>query len=593
MVRNPVLRLAHDEIIGDGFAGGGGASLGLELALGKHVDIAINHDPEALAMHKANHPTTDHYCEDIYDVDPRSVCDGRKVGVMWFSPDCTEHSRAKNGAIKRDRKVRCLANVILTWAASVRPRVIVVENVLEFEDWGPLDDEDKIDKLRKGEYFKFWWRRFEHMGYRGEMRYLKACDYGAPTSRERLYIVWRCDGGEIGWPDVSHGPKGYEPYHTAAECIDYSLPCPSIFMDENDARELYAETGIRCNRPLSDNTLARIGTGMWKHVLNEADPFVVPFYGEGEGGKVRRHEVTDPLPTITTARRFGLVSPFVVPAKTWGGGGNESRSIERPMRTITCSKRGEFGIVAPSLVQTGYGERPGQSPRCLDIGKPLGTIVSGGTGGNGKHGLVAAYLTKEFSNRPTGGWAGSQDIAAPFGSVTTRDHHRLALGHLVKFRGTSSSHLGASGLDPRTPLPTVSAGGQHFGEVRAFLSRFNGQSVGQDLRKPIGTLDCNDRYAIVYVGGEAWAISDIGFRMLVPRELFLAQGFPPGYVIDPMFDYVYTSKSGKQRTVRKPLTQTAQIDKCGNSVSPPVARGIIAANFPITARNAQPIHAAI
>jgi DNA (cytosine-5)-methyltransferase 1 len=566
MVRNPVLRLAHDEIIGDGFAGGGGASLGLELALGRKVDIAINHDPEAIAMHKANHPETEHYIEDIYDVDPRVVTHGKPVGVMWFSPDCTDHSRAKNASIKRDKKVRCLANVILTWVGSVRPRVIVVENVLEFEDWGPLDEDNKIDKLRKGEYFKFWWRRFEDMGYRGEMRYLKACDYGAPTSRERLYIVWRCDGGEIGWPDVSHGPKGYEPFRTAAECINYELPCPSIFMDADDARELYSETGIRCNRPLSDNTLARIGTGMWKHVLTDADPFVVPVTHPRDQ---RTYDIREPFRTVTAAARgeFGLVSPFVVPFYGKGHGGNvRGHDVIDPLPTITTARR--FGMVAPTLVQTGYGERPGQAPRCLDLQRPLGTIVSGGTGGNGKHGLVAAYLTKEFGDRATGGWGGSQPITAPMGSITTRDHHRLAVGQLV---------------------PTTGDG--RFSEVRAFLSRYNGQSVGQDLRKPIGTLDCNDRYALVYVGGEAWAISDIGFRMLVPRELFRAQGFPDSYVIDPLFDYVYTSSRGRRRVVRKQLTATAQIDKCGNSVSPPVARGIIRANFPITASEAAPIRA--
>ena len=548
MARNPVLRLAFDELVCDGFAGGGGASLGLEAALGRKVDIAINHDPEAIAMHRANHPDTEHYIEDIHDVDPRVVCRGKRPGVMWFSPDCTEHSRAKNGSIKRDRKVRCLANIILTWGAAVRPRVIIVENVLEFEDWGPLDDDDKIDKLRKGEYFKFWWRRFEHMGYRGEMRYLKACEYGAPTSRERLYIVWRCDGGEIGWPDVSHGPKGYTPYRTAAECIDYSLPCPSIFMSADEARDLYQKTGIRCNRPLSDNTLRRIGTGMWKYVLGAEKPFVIP--------------TTHP---------------------------NDQRTydIDEPFRTITAANRGAFGYVetmlAPTLVQTGYGERPGQAPRCLDLHKPLGTIISGGTGGNGKHALVAAFMTKEFSQRGTGGWNGGQPITHPMGAVTTRDHHRLAVGHLVKFRGTSDAHVAASAFSPLDPLGTISANGNHFGEVRAFLSRYNGQSVGQDLREPIGTLDCNDRYAIVYVGGEAWAISDIGFRMLAPRELFRAQGFPDSYIIDPLFTYRYVSKTGRVRTVVKPLTETAQVDKCGNSVSPPMAYKIARANFPLTA----------
>lgn len=583
MARNPVLRLALDELVGDGFAGGGGASLGLELALGRKVDIAINHDPEAIAMHKANHPETEHYIEDIYDVDPRVVCKGRRPGVMWFSPDCTDHSRAKNGSIERDRKVRCLANIILVWAGSVRPRVIVVENVLEFEDWGPLDDEDKIDKLRKGEYFKFWWRRFEDMGYRGEMRYLVASDYGAPTSRERLYIVWRCDGGEIGWPDVSHGPKGYEPYRTAAECIDYSEPCPSIFMTAGEAHTLYKQTGIKCKRPLVENTMRRISTGLWRHVIDNESPFIIPLTHHKSGSNIpdgtRTHDINEPFRTITAANRGELayIAPMITPAKSWGGGGNNAKPANHPMRTITCSKRGEFAVMAPTLVQTGYGERPGQRPRYLDLGKPLGTVISGGTGGNGKHALVAAFLTKEFSSRATGGWNGSQDATVPMGSVTTRDHHRLTVGYLAKFRGTSDAHVGASGLSSRVPLPTISANGNHFGEVRALLERYGNGRTSE---------------AIIKIGDAWWAISDIGFRMLTPRELFRAQGFPDWYQIDPLFEYRYVSPKGHVRTVVKPLTETAQVDKCGNSVSPPVARGIIAANFPLTASEVAPRRAA-
>lgn len=578
MARNPVLRLALDELVGDGFAGGGGASLGLELALGRKVDIAINHDPEAIAMHKANHPETEHYIEDIYDVDPRVVCRGRRPGCMWFSPDCTDHSRAKNGSIKRDRKVRCLANIILVWAGSVRPRVIVVENVLEFEDWGPLDDDDKIDQLRKGEYFKFWWRRFEDMGYRGEMRYLTASDYGAPTSRERLYIVWRCDGGEIGWPDVSHGPKGYEPYRTAAECIDYSEPCPSIFMSAMEAHTLYKQTGIKCKRPLVDNTMRRISTGLWKHVIDNQDPFIIPLTHSKPGSNIpdgtRTYDINEPFRTITAANRGELayIAPVVQAFYGKGAGGDQrAHDVRTPLPTATTARR--FGLMAPTLIQTGYGERPGQRPRYLDLQKPLGTIISGGTGGNGKHGLVTAFLTKEFSARASGGWNGSQGADTPMGSITTRDHHRLTVGYLAKFRGTSTAHLDASGLDPRDPLPTVSANGNHFGEVRALLERYgNGRTSD----------------AIIKIGDAWWAITDIGFRMLTPRELFRAQGFPPDYVIDPLFEYRYVSKTGKVRTVVKPLTETAQVDKVGNSVSPPVAKGIVAANFPHSAREAQP-----
>jgi DNA (cytosine-5)-methyltransferase 1 len=542
-MRAPTLRLSEDEAIGDGFAGGGGASLGIEWATGRKVDVAINHDPEAIAMHEANHPDAEHYIEDIFDVDPLYVARGRKFGLMWFSPDCTEFSGAKNGSIKRDRKVRCLADVVPRWAAAIRPRVIVVENVEEFLGWGPLDDDDRIIKARKGEYFRAWWSRMEDLGYKGECRILRACDYGAPTSRKRAYIVWRCDGADIGWPDVTHGPGYATPWRSAAECIDYSIPCPSIFMDAQEATELYRATGIKCKRPLVDNTLARIGRGMWEHVIRQSDPFIIP--------------VTHPR----DERVYDIHDPF---------------------RTVTGANRGEFAFVAPGLVQTGYGERPGQKPRCLDLHQPLGTIISGGTGGNGKHALVAAFLSKHYSERE-GGWNGSSSLATPFGAVTSRDHHALTTSLLMKLKGTSPEHLNASIHHPMAPLHTIAANGNHHAEVRAFLTRYNGQSTGQDLRLPFSTLDCNDRFGLVNVAGELYEIGDIGMRMLIARELYRANGFPDSYIIDPLFDYRYVTPSGRVRVVRKPLTETSQTEKCGNAVVPHVAMGIIRANFPLTA----------
>lgn len=535
MMRTPILRLLNDdEIIVDAFAGGGGASLGIEIALGRSPDVAVNHDPEAIAMHQANHPKTEHYIEDIYDVDPVAVCRGKRVGLAWFSPDCVEHSRAKNGALVRNKKVRCLANVVHRWAADVRPRVILLENVTEWEDWGPLGEDGKIDKTRKGESFQFWWERLEHMGYRLSKRELKACDYGAPTSRNRLYVIARCDGidPEDSWPEPTHGP-GLLPYRTAAECIDYSLPCPSIFMTKAEARAYRKEAGIACKRPLAPKTMLRIRRGIYKYVLRNARPFIVPVSHGGVGRTDHRvHDTAEPL------------------------------------RTVTGAARGELALVAPTLVQTGYGERPGQLPRCLDLHAPLGTVVSGGTGGTGKHALVAAFLSKGYSERTTGGWNGGQAVDVPMSSVTCRDHHNLAV---VKLGDAATTNM--------------------VDQVRAFLTRFGGfeRGGGQVLDDPMLTVTTKDRFGLVTVQGTEYQIVDIGMRMLEPRELFRAQGFPDSYIIDPHFTYTYTrliKRTGRTvtRTVTKPLTETAQVDKCGNSVSPPVATALVRAVFSAAAR---------
>lgn len=640
MQRPPFLRIHQDEIIIDAFAGGGGASLGIEMALGRSPDIAINHDPEALAMHRANHPTTQHFVEDVRDVDPTVVCGGRKVGLAWFSPDCTHFSRARNGSIKRDKAIRCLANVAIRWAAAVRPRVILVECVRELEDWGPLDDDGQPDKARAGEDFEFWWDRLEALGYRISKRVLKACDFGAPTSRERLFIIARCDDvdPEACWPVPSHGPGRAEPYRTAADCIDFALPCPSIFMTKRQARKFTKETGIRCKRPLADKTMLRIRRGIYKYVLNCAKPFTIRLTGDD----ARVYDLHEPMRTVTAANRgeFGLVTPLVTPVKTWGGGGNDPAPADRPLRTVTTSKRGEFGLVmpflartahgdvgktgkpryghaqhtvdhplptvtgsrdfalvAPTLIQTGYGEREGQAPRCLDIKAPLGTIIAGGAGhGNGKHAVVqsrleradkvAAFIYKGFgddSPKRTGGFPGAAPVDRPLGTITTRDHQQLALSHLVKFRGTSSAHMDSSSMPVTEPMPTISTGkhttgtggGSHFGHVRAFLTRYNGESIGQVLSEPLTTIDTRDRFGLVVVDGVEYVIADIGLRMLTPRELYNAQGFPRHYIIDPVV--TTTTKRGKVKT--GPLSATAQIEKCGNSVAPPVAAALAYAVF--------------
>ncbi len=466
-------------MIVDLFAGGGGASEGIRLALGRDPDVAVNHSPEAITMHLANHPSTRHFCEDVFDVSPRRVCGDREVALLWMSPDCTHFSKAKGGK-PRSKGTRSLAEVAHRWAAEVRPRVICLENVEEFEGWGPLTAEGLPCPVRKGETFAAWVAALRARGYRVEWRTLIAADYGAPTTRKRLFLVARCDGEPIRWPEPTHGKGRARPWRSAAEIIDWSIPCPSIF-DRT--------------KPLAEPTQRRIATGLRRYVLEAAQPFIVP-------------------------------------VKSWGGGGNGPRSVDEPTRTVTTSKRGEFALVAPTLIQTGYGERPGQTPRALDLGAPLGTVVAGGA----KHALVAAWLTKHY-----GGVVG-HDLHRPIGTVTTQDHHSL-----------TTAALAPAGADRRA-------------EVRAFLTKFYGTSTGAQLDLPAPTVTAGGWHlGLVTVEGVDYEIADIGMRMLAPRELFRAQGFGDHYRID-------IEHAGK------PMTKTAQIALAGNSVCPPVAAAIVAAN---------------
>jgi len=446
----------------DLFAGGVGASTGIFAALGRHPDIAINHSAAAIAMHTANHPTTRHYQEDIWEVDPRKAVGRRKVALLWASPDCRHFSRAKGG-VPVSKGVRSLAWVIVRWAAAVRPERIVVENVPEFLTWGPLADDGRPCPERVGQTFTEWVEQLRLLGYAVEWRAMVAADYGAPTTRKRFFLVARCDGQPIVWPEPTHG-KGRLPWRTAAEIIDWSQPCPSIFGRKKE---------------LADATLRRIAAGVWRYVINAARPFVVP-----------------------------------------------TRS----------------GLVAPTLIQTSYGEREGQAPRVLDLHQPLGTVVAGGQ----KHGLVAALLTKHY-----GGVVG-HEVTRPLGTVTAQDHHALTVAHLSKFYGTSTGE----------PVPTVTATGQHLAEVRAFLVKYYGTGAGADLRDPLDTVTTRDRFGLVTVDGEDYAIADIGMRMLQPHELFAAQGFPADYDI----------MAGR-------LTKTQQIALAGNSVCPPLAESIVRAQF--------------
>jgi DNA (cytosine-5)-methyltransferase 1 len=533
-----ILPIAH-ELVVDLFAGGGGASTGIEQAIGRHVDIAVNHDPQAVSLHQANHPQTRHFVSDVFEVDPLVVTEGRPVGLMWASPDCKHFSKAKGGK-PVSKKIRGLAGVVIKWAKAVRPRVICLENVEEFKTWGPLLKDGRPCPRRKGNTFHRWKSRLENLGYKIEYRELRACDYGAPTIRKRLFLVARCDGQPIVWPEATHGP-GLKPYRTAADCIDWSIPAPSIF--ERD-------------RPLADATLRRIAHGIKRYVVEAAQPYIVRIghTGHGDGGKVR--------------------------------------GIDEPVSTITS--KAEHLLAAPTLVQTGYGEREGQAPRVPGLDKPLGTVVAGGT----KHALVAGFLAKHYT-----GVVGS-DLTDPIGTVTSVDHHSLVAANLidsahsdvapngakrwshgnrsvetpvptvvasggnqslvtsnlVKLRGTSNS----AATDE--PLGTVSAQGTHHAEVRALLLKYYGTDQDPRLTEPMHTVTTKHRFALVTVAGQDYYIADIGMRMLQPRELYRAQGFPESYIIDRGAD-------------GRVLPKDAQVRMCGNSVCPPLSRAIVAANY--------------
>ncbi|MFD1777040.1 DNA cytosine methyltransferase [Paenibacillus rhizophilus] len=602
------------EIIVDNFAGGGGASTGIELATGRSVDIAINHDPAAIAMHRANHPETEHYCESVWDVDPREVTGGRPVGLVWLSPDCKHFSKAKGGK-PVEKGIRGLAWVAVRWAATVRPRVIMLENVEEFKTWGPLLKDGYPDPAQKGRTFNCFVNALRRQGYRVEWRELRACDYGAPTIRKRLFLVARRDGRPIVWPESTHGDPTSEavksgklkPWRTAAEIIDWSIPCPSIFERK---------------KPLAENTERRIARGIQRFILDNPNPFIAPyvikvnhkydqFRGQsidepfqtvtavngwgvvtpyiarigqtGYGGDRLQYELDDPLTTVTTKAEHLLVTP-VLGVNTSGHPGS---SPEVPLRTITTGNH--HMLVSPTLIEIGYGEGPGQAPRVPGLHKPLGTVVAGGR----KHAMVAAFLAKHYGGNYTGPGA---DIEEPLPTVTTVDHNALVTAHVVRHFGESvgstadaplgtvtaggggksgivTSHLVklrgtcADGQPVTEPMPTVTAGGLHVGEVRAFLLKYNFKDVGQSLKEPLHTIMTHDRFGIVTIKGVEYQIVDIGMRMLEPHELFAAQGFPANYIIDVDADGKRYSKS-------------AQVARCGNAVPPPFAAALVRANLP-------------
>lgn len=477
----------HHELVVDLFAGGGGASTGIEQAIGRAVDIAINHDPEAVSLHQANHPQSEHHVSNVWDVDPRQVTAGRRIGLMWASPDCTYHSKARGGKPHRDRdrarRRRGLACVVVKWVrllkpAEKHPRVIVLENVEEFQHWGPLLADGTPCPDRRGNSFARWVAELRNLGYEVQWRELRACDYGAPTIRKRLFLVARCDGAPIVWPSATHAApdtlavkaRKLAPWRTAADCIDWSIPAPSIF---------------ERTRPLADATCRRIAKGIMRYVVNAVDPYIV-------------------------------------------------------------------GNYVPTIISMGHGERAGQSPRVPGIEKPHSTITA-----QGQHSaLVCAFLAKHYT-----GVVGS-NLAEPIGTVTSVDHHSLVAAHMVTIDNNSSQ----GGYSAATePLKTTTVENRHA-LVQAFLVAYYGVDQDPAIRDPMHTITTRDRFGLVTVRGQPYAIVDIGLRMLAPRELYRAQGFPESYQIDRGAD-------------GRALTKTAQVRMCGNSVCPPLARAVVAANY--------------
>lgn len=463
----PQLGWNFDELVVDNFAGGGGASTGIEAALGRPVDIAINHDPQAISMHTVNHPGTRHYCENVWQVDPREVTQGQPVGLAWFSPDCTHHSKARGGK-PVSKRVRGLAWVTTKWAGLVRPRIIMLENVEEFEDWGPLTRTNRPCKRRKGMIFDRFISQIRDLGYQVEWETMRACEYGAPTIRKRLFMVARCDKQLIEWPSISYGPS-LKPYRTAADIIDWSIPCPSIFGRK---------------KPLAEKTMARIAKGIERFVINNPEPFIVE-----------------------------NAAPFLT--EHANGSGQRVFDAQEPLRTQVASIKG------------------------------------------GHFALCTAFLAKHF-----GGMTGV-GIDTPFPTITTAgSQNQVVTSHLLKLRGTCRH-----GQPVTEPMPTVTAGGLHVGEVRAFLMKYYGTGgQWQAVNEPLHTLSTKARMGLVMVRGEPYQIVDIGMRMLTPRELYRAQGFPENYVID-------------REANGTPITKTQQIAKCGNSVCPPVSEALVRANM--------------
>ena len=615
------------EIIVDNFAGGGGASTGIEIATGMAVAIAINHDPAAILMHKTNHPYTEHFQASVWDIDPVAVCRGRSVGLAWFSPDCKHFSKAKGAALV-DRKIRGLAWITLRWAAKVRPRVIILENVEEFQTWGPVRKGKPVKKLA-GTTFRKFIDQLTELGYTVEYRELIAADYGAPTSRKRFYLVARCDGKPIVWPKPTHsktGADGLPKWRSAAEIIDWSLPCPSVFATKTEIMERY---GLKAVRPLAKNTMRRIIRGVDKFTIRSGKPFIVPTgYGERKGQAPRVHDIDAPVPTVVSTGKENLCKPLLAPVTVTNtsnsvgatvgepvhtvttagnqmlvtpslvsigqtGGGDRIRDIREPVPT-TVSKQ-EACLVAPALIQ--YHTEQTEHVRASGLGAPINTVDA-----SNRYGLTCANLVEYYTGgRPL-------DVQDPMHTVTSHDREAVVAAHIAKYYG------GVVGEKVGEPLPTVTAI-DHNAVCAAHVVKFKGDNVGTPLSEPLQTVTASagkeracsggtfavckaylakmrsgddlghwpeirallnefcgyaladDDVLLLEIGGGLYYIADIGLRMLSPRELYNAMGFPPDYIIDRDYESHEYKKS-------------AQVARCGNAVCTPVASALVRANLP-------------
>lgn len=543
--------MIRGEVLVDSFAGGGGTSTGIELATGYSPDIAINHDPEAIRMHKANHPNTKHYCENVWAVDPVEACDGHPVGLAWFSPDCKHFSKAKGGKPK-DKNIRGLAWVACRWAGLVRPRVIMLENVEEFKTWGPLNRRHHPIKSKQGKTFERFVQQLTDLGYKVDFRELVAADYGAPTMRKRFFMIARCDGKPIVWPEPTHGPADSEavkagllkPYVGAYTQLDFSLPCPSIFDTSEEIKEKY---GIRAVRPLAPKTMERIVRGLKKFVLDNPEPFIIQC---NHGGERRPNDIREPMPTITGKHGYGIVEPTLAPFLAVNRENRSGSDMRGPIHTVTTNN--QHMLMTPTLIQyhseTAQGEVRGQT-----IEDPIMTVD-----GSNRYGLVTSFLHKYYD----GGYKGAgESMEKPLPTVTAWDHNSVVTANLIQM----NNHC--DGRDMRDPIPTITAGDGHFGEVRAFLIKYYGDATGQDIEKPLDTVTTKDRFGLVTIEGVDYQIVDIGLRMLEPRELYGCQGFPEDYIID----HDYTGKT---------YTRSEQVRRCGNAVCPPIPAALVRANLP-------------
>lgn len=542
-----------DEIIVDNFAGGGGASTGIELAAGRPVAIAINHDPAAILLHKTNHPFTEHLQASVWDVDPVKVCRGRPVGLAWFSPDCKHFSKAKGKALL-DRNIRGLAWIVLRWAAKVRPRVIMLENVEEFQTWGPVRKGEPVKK-KAGQTFQKWKRQLSDLGYVIEHRELVAADYGAPTTRKRFCLVARCDGRPIEWPERTHAPRDSEevkvgklkPWRAAAEIIDWTVPGYSIFATKQDIWDTY---GVKAVRPLANNTMRRIIRGVDKFTIRSGSPFIVECNHGGEG---HTRSVEEPVNTVTRKYTGGVAAANLIQYHTEQSERVRGQGMGDPMMTVDSSNR--YGLTCANLVEYYGNGNP------LDVSDPLHTVTS-----HDREALTSVHIQKYFD----GGYKGCGDNAEnPLSTVTAMPRHGLCAAHMVKFKG---QEVGTSPVDP---LPTVCAksGSGGFARCFAVLAKVDGRNLGHwpKIRELLNT-HCGyhlaeDDLILLMIGGVYYFIADITLRMLMPRELYNAMGFPPDYIID---------RDWTGREYKK----IDQVARCGNAVCPPLAEALVRANMP-------------